>query len=191
MRKSRQGSQTRDWSNACEGVGRHNWRDLNEKLQYISLQAWARKKFNEIGYNIGKCHQITLRLQCKISKSCHYGLLRNRAFYTSQWPKKHFRVAESGFWGDFPQVLGGSLYWKVFSDFRFGDRKCRFRDVAIRAILRKGKTSKKRSHFLSGINRTSYSLKLGLICTKDMLGVLGIKPGKINGQPWNCPWSIL
>ena len=73
----------------------------------------------------------------KISKSGHSRVSRKSTFYTSQWPKKHFRVAESGFWGDFPQVLGGSLYWKVFSDFRFGDRKFRFRDVAIRAILRK------------------------------------------------------
>ena len=42
-----------------------------------------------------------------------------------------------GFWGEFSQVLGGTLYCKVFSFFRFGDRKCRFRDIAIRAILRK------------------------------------------------------
>ena len=35
-----------------------------------------------------------------------------------------------GFWGEFSQVLGGTLYCKVFSFFRFGDRKCRFRDIA-------------------------------------------------------------
>ena len=34
----------------------------------------------------------------------------------------------------FPRFWG--VVWKVFSDFGFGDRKCRFRDVAIRAILR-------------------------------------------------------
>ena len=28
-------------------------------------------------------------------------------------------------------VLGGIFYCKVFSFFRFGDRKCRFRDIAI------------------------------------------------------------
>ena len=42
-------------------------------------------------------HSNIIGLPCKMSKSCHYGLLRNGAFYTSQWPKKHFRVAESGF----------------------------------------------------------------------------------------------
>ena len=78
----------------------------------------------------------------KISKSGHSRVSRKSTFYTSQWPKKHFRVAESGFWGEFSQVLGGSLYWKVFSDFRFGDRKCRFRDVTIRAILRKSRESR-------------------------------------------------
>ena len=36
-------------------------------------------------------HSNIIGLPCKISKSCHYGLLRNRAFYTSQWPKKYFR----------------------------------------------------------------------------------------------------
>ena len=80
---------------------------------------------------------VWVHSESRTAKSGHWGDLRKSTFYMSQWPKKHFRVAESGFWGDFPQVLGGSLYWKVFSDFRFGDRKCRFRDVAIRAILRK------------------------------------------------------
>ena len=35
-----------------------------------------------------------------------------------------------GFWGVFRSI-------KVVSVFRFGDRKCRFRDMAIRAFLRK------------------------------------------------------
>ena len=41
-------------------------------------------------------HSNTIGLPCQISKSCHFGLLRNRAFFTLQWPKKkHFWVAES------------------------------------------------------------------------------------------------
>ena len=35
----------------------------------------------------------------------------------------------------FSQVLGGTLFWKVFSEFSLGDRKCRFRDIAILVFL--------------------------------------------------------
>ena len=60
--------------------------------------------------------------------------------FTKQWPKNHFRVAKSGFWGEFSQVVGGTLYCKVFSFFRFGDRKCRFRDIVIRSFYVKSRS---------------------------------------------------
>ena len=39
------------------------------------------------------------------------GIWEKRVLYVAlyQWPKKHFWVAKSGFWGEFSQVLGGSL----------------------------------------------------------------------------------
>ena len=38
-------------------------------------------------------------------------------FCTQQWLKNHFRVAKSGFWGEFSQVLGGILGGSVFWNF--------------------------------------------------------------------------
>ena len=36
-----------------------------------------------------------------------WGYLRKNSFFCAKWPNNHFPVAESGFWGDFSQVLGG------------------------------------------------------------------------------------
>ena len=38
-------------------------------------------------------------------------------------------MAKSGFWGEFSLVLRGTLCWRVVSAFRFGDQKCRLRDI--------------------------------------------------------------
>ena len=61
-----------------------------------------------------------------------WGYLRKNSFFAQngrktifEWPKVVSEV-----------ILGGSLYWKVFSEFRNCDRKCRFWDIAICAILR-------------------------------------------------------
>jgi len=52
----------------------------------------------------------------KKSKSGHWRIVRKRTFCTQQWPKKHFQVAKSGFWGEFSsfyrtQVYLGSDLW--------------------------------------------------------------------------------
>ena len=50
---------------------------------------------------------------------------------TFEWPKVVSEVSSPHF--DFEGVLWGGLFSGIF---RFGDRKCRFRDIAIRAFLR-------------------------------------------------------
>ena len=47
---------------------------------------------------------------------------------TFEWPKVVSEVSFPAFWGVIRSI-------KVVSVFRFGDRKCRFRDIAIRAFL--------------------------------------------------------
>ena len=49
---------------------------------------------------------------------------------TFEWPKVVSEVSFPRFWG----VLWGGLFSEIF---RFGDQKCRFRDIAISAFLRK------------------------------------------------------
>ena len=49
---------------------------------------------------------------------------------TFEWPKVVSEVSFPRFWG----VLWGGLFSGIF---RFGDQKCRFRDIAISAFLRK------------------------------------------------------
>ena len=41
--------------------------------------------------------------------------------------KNHFSRSDFGSWGGFLGVLGTSLYWKVVSEFWFGQPKCHFR----------------------------------------------------------------
>ena len=90
------------------------WKDFADHYRFLHGQAQQNllpglvTQFNR---------SVWVHSESRTAKSGHWGDLRKSTFCTSQWPKKHFRVAESGFWGDFPQVL----YWKVFSDFCFGD----------------------------------------------------------------------
>ena len=51
---------------------------------------------------------------------------------TFEWPKVVSEVNFPAFWGVIRSI-------KVVSVFRFGDRKCRFRDIAIRAFFRNHK----------------------------------------------------
>ena len=65
----------------------------------------------------------------KFSKLGHWRILITCTYCTCLWPRNHFRVAESSFWGYFPQMFGGSLYWLEFLEFKNCDWKCCFRDV--------------------------------------------------------------
>ena len=87
---------------------------------------------------------FTIKFACQSVKVVQYvgmsrpripnGKIRPLRYCMLKWLKNHFRVAESGFLGDFPQVLGNTLYiqvfWNWFSMIRNSNR------MAVSEILR-------------------------------------------------------
>ena len=68
-------------------------------------------KLDEIGYTVCSSSSVDVYEQWKnpeFQNPAIRGFWEKRVFVRSNGQKKHFRVAKSGFWGDFSCILGGN-----------------------------------------------------------------------------------